>query len=266
MAKNYKLLIWHVVVAGLVWKLWSYGQYVTQRFPVNIGGIDFEGTAIINFIVLITVLALGIVLFESKLWTVTLTVIIALFYLLQFGFTQLSLLGVLMLFLWSLMARASGLTEVKERTKIDMQKILRSAAYWLVIAFFILVSFAVYQSPNVQSLKNTDQLPSESQKFIRIIVEKAIGSRLDSATEKQKQTVIGQATSEVTQQINTFLKPYFKYSPPLLAFGLFLVLWGLSWLFVWLSVWLGMLIFFILKKSRFVKIEEKDVKAETIII
>jgi len=51
-----------------------------------------------------------------------------------------------------------------------------------------------------------------------------------------------------------------------LAFGLFLILWGLSWIFIWLSVLLGMLIFWILKKTKVVSIEERDIKAEVLIL
>ena len=62
------------------------------------------------------------------------------------------------------------------------------------------------------------------------------------------------------------LKPYFQYAPPLLAFGLFLVLWGLSWFFIQLSVLVGMLMFWILKKTNFVKIEKKNIEAETLVV
>ena len=266
MNKTSKLIIWHGVVAVLVWKLWSYGEYVTQNFPINIGGIDFEGISIINFIVLVVVVALGIILLQKKIWTLTLTGIVVLFYLFQFGFTYLNLLGSALAILLSFQARASGLEEIRERTKVNSKNILRSTVSWFIIGQFILVSFAVYQSPNVQNLKNIDKLPSESEKFTRTIVEKFVGGRIEAKNEKEKQMLVTQVSNEAPRQLSGFLKPYFKYSPPVLAFGLFLVLLGLSWFFIWTSVGVGMFVFWILKKTGFVKIEEKDVKAEVLVI
>ena len=103
---------------------------------------------------------------------------------------------------------------------------------------------------------------------MRSVVESVIGTtetrKKTENTEKEK--IVNEITSNVFQQLNSFLKPYFRYAPPLLAFGLFLILWGLSWFFVWLSVLVGMGIFWILKKTGIVRIEEKDVKAEVLIV
>jgi len=104
-------------------------------------------------------------------------------------------------------------------------------------------------------------LPSASQQLIRSIIDSAIGSQVE-ASGQDKENIVSEVTSRTFQQINNLLKPYFQYAPPLLAFGLFLVLWGLSWIFVWLSVLVGMGMFWVLKKTGMVRIEERDVKAE----
>ena len=255
-----------MIVAVLAWKLWSYGHYVTKQFPVNIGGIDFEGLAIINFIVLVAVLALAMILLGKKIWALSLNGLVVLLFLFEFGFTQLNLLGAVFALLLGLNSQISGLTEIRERTKINTRKIFRSATPSIIVGLFILVSFAAYQSPGIQNLKNADRLPSETEKFIKTIVDKFADNQIEALNQEEKQMIADQVSDEATSRINGFLEPYFKYSPPILAFGLFLILLGLSWFFIWLSVGLGMFIFFILKKTGFVKIEEKDVKAEVLII
>jgi len=89
---------------------------------------------------------------------------------------------------------------------------------------------------------------------------------LDQVNSQQKELVLNQVTQEMVREINLFLEPYFQYAPPALAFGLFLVLWGVGWVFTWLAVFLGMLLFQILQKTKFFRIEERDVRAEAIVI
>ncbi|MEK7139017.1 MAG: hypothetical protein AAB799_02460, partial [Patescibacteria group bacterium] len=154
--------------------------------------------------------------------------------------------------------------EMDQRTKINSKTVIRRSAPSVVMAFFVLASFAAFQSPVAKGIADAQQLPSASRQMLRSIVESVVGGQIPAGPEKE--SILNQISSETFRQINNMLKPYFQYAPPLLAFGLFLILWGFSWLFVWLSVFLGMLIFWILKRTKFVKIEEKDAKAEVLII
>src|SRR3990167_9725449 len=143
-----------------------------------------------------------------------------------------------------------------------MRRVVQTGAWPVITGLFILISFAVYQSPFAEELEKSEKLPSASQNFIRSIVEQTVGRQVQTNNEAEKQNIITQISKETFGEINTFLKPYFQYAPPLLAFGLFLILWGLSWIFIWLSVLLGIFVFLILKKTDMVMIEERDVKAE----
>ena len=136
----------------------------------------------------------------------------------------------------------------------------------LIFGLFILVSFAAFENPAFERFKNMDKLPSETEHYIKVVVENTIGKNIKVRNEAERRTVIDQVTKETTHELNTFLEPYFQYTPPALAFGLFLVLLGLSWIFVWISVGIGVLIFWILKKSRWIKIQEEDIKAEVLVI
>ena len=50
--------------------------------------------------------------------------------------------------------------------------------------------------------------------------------------------------------------------PPILAFGLFLVLQGLSFIFVWLTAGLSVFIFWVLKKAGWVRLKIVQKEAE----
>ncbi|MBX4190272.1 hypothetical protein KW791_03200, partial [Candidatus Parcubacteria bacterium] len=155
---------------------------------------------------------------------------------------------------------------LKERNKINMKRALQFGLFPIVIGLFIMISFAAYQSNFINEVKNQKRLPTQAEVLIKEIVKSTSDITLKGTTETQKQTLINQVSREVFNQFNTMLRPYWQYAPPVLAFGLFLILWGLSWIFVWLAVAIGLIIFGVLKKTQMVRIEEKEVKAEVLVI
>jgi len=225
---------------------------------------DFEPAAIINFVVLVSVISLGLAIFRKKRWELMASGIVGIIFLLFFGWTYINLLGVLIAMSLFEYARFASVEEIDQRTKINSRMVVRRGATGVVLAFFVLISFAAYQSPVATGIAEAGQLPSATQQLIRSVVDSVIGSQVPAGPEKEG--VISQVANETTKQFNNILKPYFQYAPPLLAFGLFLILWGLSWIFVWLSVFIGMGVFWILKKTNFVKIEKRNVEAEILII
>lgn len=261
MTKNYKLIIWHGVILVLSWEFWRHLSYLFEN-----SNPDFEPTGIVNFIILSSAIAIGLILFRRKWHTLSFGATHGLFYLVYFSFNLLNLFGVAILIGLLFFSRFQIDSELNERFKFNSRVILRRGLMGVVIGIFVLISFAAYQSPFAEELEKSEKLPSASQNFIRSIVEQTVGRQISTNNEREKQNIITQITNETFGEINIFLKPYFKFAPPLVAFGLFLVLWGLSWIFIWLSVLLGMLIFWVLKKTNIVKIIEKDVKAEVLVV
>lgn len=258
-----KILGWHGVVAVLAWKLWDYGRYVSFN---SVTGINFEPAAVLNFVLLAGLMALGYGLFRKKIWPVSVSGAVGLLFLGYFGFTPLNLLGIGLFILLNLYAQTNVVRELSQRIKINIRQSLRAGLFPVVMAFFLIISFAAYQSPVAKTVEKNQTLPPAGENIIKIVVETiVIGEQIPGGSQEKENTV-NKITGEVFRQINEWLKPYFKYAPPLVAFGLFLILWGLSWFFVWLSVLLGMLIFWILKKSGVVRIEERDVKAEVLVV
>src|SRR5205814_516175 len=118
----------------------------------------------------------------------------------------------------------------------------------------IMISFAYYLSPGVQASAKTDKLPPTFAEIVKKTVYGFTEQQASSLSPAEKQTLVSQATDQVLGRITEFLRPYFKYLPPVIAFGLFLILQAMGFVFVWFSVWLAMLIFFMLKKSGFIRI------------
>lgn len=262
MSKLVKLAIWHAIIASVAFGLWLDVSKWFEALRLEKG---FTSYAVVTFVFLAALVMIGFALFRDRWLVLSLSGIIGLAYLINFGVSELNFVGVGVMFLLLLQSRSDVIAEVTERTKVNSRTIVRGGIMPFMFGLFILVSFASYQSPAFGKFDKIERLPSESEKYIKVIAENTIGRKIEGS-EQEKEAVINQITAEVMREFNTVLGPYFKYAPPVLAFTLFLILWSISWIFIWLSVLAGMMIFFILKKIGFVKIEEKDVKAEILVI
>lgn len=262
--KNYKIIVANSLIAFLSWQFFRYVDYVLNVITPDSFSFDFEALAVVNFIILVSVISLALAIFRKKKWTLATSGVVGLVYLLTFGWNYINLIGVGITALLFLYARHDGVEEIEQRTKINSRMIVRRSASPVVMALFLLVSFAAFQSPVARGIAEARQLPSAGEQLIRSITESVVGGQIPAGPEKE--SIINQVSNETFKQVNNILKPYFQYVPPLLAFGLFLILWGLSWFFIQLSVFFGMLIFWILKKIGFIKIEKYNIEVEKLII
>lgn len=266
MSKTNKFILWCVLVAVTSFWMWAGVQVWLRGSLFDIQNTTNLMITSILFLALLSLLSVGIVVFQNRLWSTYFGIIVSVTYSLLFKISNLNLVGIFILVLLFYHAQDLVHGEMNERFKINSRIVLRTGLMNFVIAFFVLASFAAYQSPAIEEFKNIRQLPSSSEIFIKTVVEQALGGQLAEANSQQKELVLNQVTREVVGRVNAFMGPYFQYAPPALAFGLFLILWSVGWIFVWLAVFLGMFIFWILKKIKFFKIEERDVKAEILII
>lgn len=263
MDRKYKLIGWHIVLTLLAWSFWSFGLFT---FSGSDFGFNFFGGPVINFLILTSLIVLGFALFRNKVWLLSVSGIVGLFYFLFTGFTPLSALGISIFLLLSIYARSNILSESRFMIKINSRKILRSGLYPVILGFFVLISFAAYQSPAIQGVEAVGELPPRAKRLVDVMVKSIIGSRISVPDEGAKENIINEISSQVFSDINILIKPYLGFAPPVLAFGLFLILWGLSWAFMWLGVFMGMAIFWTLKKTNLVEIREIDIKAETLVV
>jgi len=130
----------------------------------------------------------------------------------------------------------------------------------LLTGVFILVSFAYFLSPGVQASAQNKELPQGIRKTIQIVVGNYIGENLEIQNPRLK----AETNNYIIKQVTTFLQPYFKFLPPILAFGLFLILQGISVVFVWLAVLLAFIVFWIFKTQGLVKIDKKPKEADVL--
>jgi hypothetical protein len=266
MSKRNKFILWCVLVGVTSFWMWAGVQVWLQGSLFEINNIRNLAVTASLFTVLISILSVGLFVFPSRSASLYFGLIIGTTYSLMFRISNLNLVGIFILMILFIYIEDQVKKEINERIKVNPMMLARKGLTNLVFALFILASFAAYQSPAIESFKNIQSLPSSSEKFIRGIVDKTVASQIETQNEAQKDYITEQVSKETIHKANTFLGPYFQYAPPALAFGLFLILWGISWIFIGLSVLLAMAIFWILRKTNFVKIEERDIKAESILI
>ena len=253
------------MIAFLAWLFFSYVDYILNIITSDSFVFDLRTLAVIDFVVLTSIVSMALAIFREKRWTLMMAGAVGLVFIALFGADYINWIGIGIAALLFLRARQKGIEEIDQRTKINFRMVIRRSVSSVITAFFVLTSFAAYQSPVAKGIAEAEQLPSVGEQLTRSVVENVIGGQIKFGGP-EKENVINQTSNEIIQQFNIILKPYFQYAPPLLAFGLFLILWSLSWFFVWLSVFVGMGIFWALKKFDFIRIEEKDVKAEFLAI
>ena len=178
-----KLIILYVLVALLLWQFFRYVDYVLNVITPESFAFDFEPLAIINFVVLVSVISLALAIFREKKWTLMMVGVVGLVFIALFGAGYVNLIGVGIVALLFLYARFASVEEINQRTKVNSRMIVRRGAYTVVLAFFLLISFAAYQSPVATGIAEAKQLPSATQQLMRSVVDSVIGT---TETQKKK--------------------------------------------------------------------------------
>ena len=266
----YKFISWESAIIVLSWLFWRGFSRLAGEFSAGAAGTasfssGFSADVIIYFLALAVLICLGIMFF-GKIWQVILTgVLVGCVFLLSVGLSNFNLIsaGILLLFLFY--ARLNISSESKERIKINARIILSRGLTPIVLALLLMASLVIYQSPGVKALEKAGKIPPAGEKFVNSVVENFIGNLIEGSPQ-EKQAATKEISRQTIGQINAIAGPYFKYSPPVLTAALFLLLWGFHGIFVWLGVLAGWLLFFILKKLKFARIEERETKAETLIM
>ena len=168
--------------------------------------------------------------------------------------------GVVIAFFFQLSARKTIQRERNNRLHLDLKLTIDHGLRRLITSILILVSFGYFLSSGVQQIVDKKELPGAVRKTVQVVV----GSYVSENLEQENPSLRAQATEGVLNQITNFLKPYFVFFPPVLAFGLFLILQGLSAIFIWLAVIMAWLVFWFLKLLKLVTIEKQPKEAEVI--
>jgi len=259
MYKKAILLVVNLVVAGLFW-FWVK-PWVDN--PTRFSDVSIWLRPLLLLTILSAVISLSFVLLKNaRLWKILISVVVSLPFLFFFGFDTYYLLAVVLAILLHLYADSNIQAEVNERTAVNVRLIMQRGLSMIIMPLLIMVSFAYFSSSSVQLSAKKKQLPPTISLVVETTVNNFLGDQIKQLPPSEQKQAKSQIVSQVLNQMTQFLGPYFKYMPPILAFGLFLVLEGLSFIFVWLAVLLAMLIFWALKKSGFIRIRLVQKEAE----
>lgn len=258
---------WLGLVTLGTWRLFVLGNNLKFN---SVTGLDINLPSFVWFLFVITLLGLGYVIFASSESYGHLSgfigMIVGLFFMVIFGFTWLNLTAAVIFWLFNVWAEGRAIGEAHNRIKLDVGHALTDVIFPIVLGFFVIASFAAYQSSFVDQIKKSNELPGQTEVYLQQVTNSIFGSKLGPANSPERNQAVSDIAAGTFNSINEFLKPYFQWAPPALAFGLFLLLWGLSWIFVYAGVVVSLFVFWILKKIGVVKIAEKDVKAQVIVL
>lgn len=174
-----------MLTAFLSWQFFKYVDYVLNVITPENFSFDFELAAVINFILLVSVISIALAIFRQKRWALAASGVVGLVFVVLFGATYINWIGVGIVALLFLNARHDGVEEIDQRTKINSRMIVRRCATSVVMALFVLMSFAAFQSPVAKGIAEAGQLPSASQRLMRSIVGSVIGGQIPAGPEKE---------------------------------------------------------------------------------
>ncbi len=214
------------------------------------------------FAVLTSAIGLSFLLIKDYTLKILTSVLAGLPFFFVFGFNW-SYLGAFVLMILLFMYSMKNIqAEANERTKINIRIIMQKGLPRIVTAMLVMISFAFFFSPNIQASAKNKQLPPSFKQVIERTVDGFLGGQVKNLSPQERKQVESQTVNQVLEQFTAFLGPYIQYLPPILAFGLFLILQGLGFVFVWLAIWVSILLFWIMKKSGVVRIQVVQKEAE----
>ncbi|MCC6405177.1 MAG: hypothetical protein IT405_02205 [Candidatus Yanofskybacteria bacterium] len=174
----------------------------------------------------------------------------------------LSVLPVLLFFWYEASRRIQG--DMVDRRRLRVNATLGQGVKFILLGAFLMISLGFYL------------LPSSQQADFRV-VSKGLQSSLESTydqplVQQQLSQLPAGMQAQVKRDLARFVDDWVKrvlgplgpLVPPILAFALFLALWSVSFIFREVAIWTGVGIFALLKATKFVRVEEQDVKAEVL--
>ncbi|HEY4506964.1 MAG TPA: hypothetical protein VJH71_02280 [Candidatus Paceibacterota bacterium] len=260
MYKKSILLIFVGLAACLFW-FWVQPWLAS---PVKFANAGVWIRPLVMLCVLSAFVGLALLLINNKLLRIVVSILVGLPPVLIYGYNHFFLLALLALVLLHLQAVKQIHIQEKGRIKIDVGEIMRHGLPVVIMPIFIMISFAFFLSPALQGVAKQGELPPTVNQVLNQVISGFVGQELSALPPSERLGVESQLVNEVMNKFNELLGPYFVFMPPVLAFGLFIILQGLSFIFVWLGMLVAMLVFWIMRKVGFVKIKTASVEAEVL--
>ena len=216
-------------------------------------------------VILSASIAVAYMLLPQKRLKLLLALLIGGTYLVIFGRDYLQILVLFIIPLFHVFAIREIQLESTERLNIHPGFIIKRGIALIMIPLYIALSFAYFQSPSIQTATRDQKLSPTFKQIAGDVLDRFLESQ-NEVSEQDKQFAKNYAIEQAYDTIMSYFEPFRPYFPPIFAFGLFLVLLGLGFIFHRVSSWVGMILFWLLRKTQFVKIVEVDTKAQSIAI
>ena len=159
--------------------------------------------------------------------------------------------------------------ELTERLKLHVGLALRRGMPAVLIPILLATSFAYYETGIFENEIAKRDFSMSVRKTIATNVNYLLESEkikdsdlLSDISDTEREQTIDKIFAYISERISFYEAKYEKYIPPVLAFGLFLILWALSFIFIWSSAGVAMIIYEILRITKFIRIETEKVDAQ----
>ncbi len=213
----------------------------------------------LSSLILITLLLAG-----SYRILLLIVALVSLPFLVFFGFRSLYLYAIGITTLFYGLSRWRINSELSTYRKIGIY-IIGARNMWLIVTpFLVMTSFAYYATPAVQQVAEEGTLPVAIQNLVENTAGFILEQQIIELPAGQQIQTKDKVVTQVIRGFSSIIKKNVSYVPPLLAFGLFLVLEGLSLIFVYLSMALSVFIFYLLKRHKFFSIDKKTAEVEVL--
>lgn len=154
--------------------------------------------------------------------------------------------------------------DISDRRKVRINATLALGMKVIILGAFLMISLGFYLTPHAQSADSGTIVQGVQRSLDTAYHNQLVQAQLQRLSPTAQAQVRADVAISVDRTVRTWLAPIATFIPPLLAFGLFIVLWSVSFIFREAAIWLGVVIFALLRETGFVKVGEEDVKAEVV--
>ena len=247
-----------LVTASMAFLFWYTSQFWVHS-RIKFSEPDIWIGPLVSMTLLATLICLCFIILPSRTEKMIVSGTVGGLYLVVFGIGSLTLLASMLIFICYLWASKRIGTELGQRIKINVIQVVRPGLNLVVLPLMLALSFAYFLSPVVQVQYEEQKIPLTLKQVISATVNTLI-----SDEQEEQPHLGGEITDEVIAKLLWAARPYQKYTPPLLAFGLLIILWGISFILNFISSWLAALIFWMFRRFNFVRFDIVQVHAESI--
>ncbi len=155
-------------------------------------------------------------------------------------------------------------SDMSDRHSLRVSTSLGAGLTPLMLGTFLMISLGFYLLPSNHTV-GVKEVSVGVQGYLKdAYTNPVLAAQLNQLPASMRAQVKSDIAKNVEMYIQKYLGPLGSFLPPLLAFGLFLVLWSVLFIYREGAIWCGVGIFAILKAVGFLKVATRSVQAEVI--